>query len=112
MPLWFVYERASGKIYVGTQKMTKIQNILRNPDKIYFSIYDENDPYRGVKGKLAIISEDIQKNLSIVEKINMKYLGTLEHPLAKMIIENTKKGTEVVIEIAPKFFSAWDFKSK
>jgi hypothetical protein len=29
-----------------------------------------------------------------------------------MIIENTKKGTEAVIEIAPKFFSAWDFKSK
>jgi ABC-type antimicrobial peptide transport system ATPase subunit len=91
----------------------KIQNILRNPDKIYFSIDDENYPYRGVKGKaIAIISEDIQKNLSIVEKINMKYLGTLEHPLAKMIIENSKKGTEVVIEIAPKFFSAWDFKSK
>jgi hypothetical protein len=91
----------------------KIQNILRNPDKIYFSIDDENYPYRGVKGKaIAIISEDIQKNLSIVEKINMKYLGTLEHPLAKMIIENTKKGTEVAIEIAPKFFSAWDFKSK
>jgi hypothetical protein len=42
----------------------------------------------------------------------MKYLGALEHPLAKMILENTKKGTEVVIEIAPKFFSAWDFKSK
>jgi threonine/homoserine/homoserine lactone efflux protein len=49
---------------------------------------------------------------AIVENINMKYLGTLEHPLAKMIIENTKKGTEAVIEIAPKFFSAWDFKSK
>jgi hypothetical protein len=40
----------------------------------------------------------------------MKYLGTLEHPLAKMIIEKTKTGA--MIEIAPKFFSAWDFKSK
>jgi nitroimidazol reductase NimA-like FMN-containing flavoprotein (pyridoxamine 5'-phosphate oxidase superfamily) len=49
-PLWFVYERASGKIYVGTRKMTKkIQNILRNPDTIYFWIDDENYPYRGVK---------------------------------------------------------------
>jgi hypothetical protein len=26
-----------------------------------------------------------------------------------MIIENTKNGNEVVIEITPKFFSAWDF---
>jgi hypothetical protein len=26
-----------------------------------------------------------------------------------MIIENTKNGTEVVIELVPKFFSVWDF---
>lgn len=110
-PLWFLYEQDTGKIYVGTQKTTKkIHNIQRNPDKIYFSIDDEKYPYRGVKGKaVARISEDVQRNLSIVNKINMKYLGTLEHPLAKMITENTKKGTEVVIELAPKFFSAWDF---
>jgi hypothetical protein len=44
-----------------------------------------------------------------MEKINMKYLGTLEHPLSKMLIENTRNGSEVVIEITPKFFSAWDF---
>ena len=88
----------------------KVQNIRRNPDKIYFSIDDDNYPYKGVKGTaVATISEDIQKNLPIVEKINIKYLGTLEHPLAKMIIENTKSGAEVVIEINPKFFSAWDF---
>jgi hypothetical protein len=56
----------------------KVQNIQRNPDKIYFSIDDENYPYRGVKGKaIARISEDIQKNLSIIKEINMKYLGTL-----------------------------------
>lgn len=98
----------------GTQKMRrKVQNILTNHDKVYFSIDDESYQYRGVKGKaIALISEDIQKNLSTIKQINMKYLGTLEHPLAKMILENTKKGTEVVIEIAPKFFSAWDFKSK
>jgi hypothetical protein len=47
--------------------------------------------------------------LPIVEKINIKYLGTTEHPLAKMIMENTKNGIQVVIELTPKFFSAWDF---
>jgi hypothetical protein len=26
-----------------------------------------------------------------------------------MIIENTKNGSQVVIEFTPKFFSAWDF---
>jgi Glyoxalase/Bleomycin resistance protein/Dioxygenase superfamily len=31
-----------------------------------------------------------------------------EHPLAKMIMQNTKDGIQVVIELTPKFFSAWD----
>jgi hypothetical protein len=26
-----------------------------------------------------------------------------------MLMENTRSGIEVVIEITPKFFSAWDF---
>jgi general stress protein 26 len=110
-PTWFLYDNDSGKLYTGTAKMTrKVQSIQRNPDKIYFSIDDENFPYQGVKGRAtARISEDIQKNLSIVEKINLKYLGTLEHPLAKRLMENTRNGVEVVIEIEPKFFSAWDF---
>jgi uncharacterized pyridoxamine 5'-phosphate oxidase family protein len=111
-PIWFLYDdNKESKIYAATQKMTKkVQNIRRNPDKIYFSIDDENYPYKGVKGRVvARISEDIQKNLPIVEKINIKYLGTIQHPLAKMIMENTKNGTEVVIEFTPKFFSAWDF---
>jgi hypothetical protein len=47
--------------------------------------------------------------LSIIKKINVKYLGTLEHPLAKMNMEIIRKGTYVTIEITPKFFSAWDF---
>ena len=110
-PLWFVYNKEIDKIYTGTSKMTKkVQNIRKNPDKLYFSIDDENFPYKGVKGRAsARISEDLQKNLSIMEKINIKYLGTTEHPLAKMLMENTRNGIEVVIEITPKFFSAWDF---
>src|SRR5215831_19108439 len=102
-PIWFIYDNESSRIYMATQKTTrKFQNIRRNPDKIYFSIDDENFPYKGVKGRaVAKISEDIQKNLPIVEKINIKYLGTNEH---QMIMENTKNGIEVVIELTPKFF--------
>ena len=79
-PIWFIYDKESSKIYIATQKMTKkFQNIRRNPDKIYFSIDDENFPYKGVKRRaVAKISEDMQKNLPIVEKINIKYLGTIE----------------------------------
>lgn len=110
-PIWFLFDKESGKIYISTQKTTrKARNLYKNSDKIYFSIDDESFPYKGVKGRgVARISEDIDWNRPIIEKLIIKYLGTMENPLAQMILENAKKGIQVVIEITPKFFSAWDF---
>jgi len=53
--------------------------------------------------------EDSSKTISEGNKISMKYLGTLDHPIAKMITEGAKKGDVVLIEISPKFFSTWDY---
>ena len=51
-PAWFLYDKESGKIYIATSRMSKkVQNIRRNPNKIYFSIDEENYPYKGVKGR-------------------------------------------------------------
>jgi general stress protein 26 len=110
-PVWFLYDKESGKIYISTQKTTrKARNLSTNSDKIYFSIDDENLPYKGVKGRgVARISKNIDWNRPIIEKIIVKYLGTLDNPLALMLLENAKKGIQVVLEITPKFFSAWDF---
>lgn len=110
-PIWFLYDKDAERIFTATSKITKkFHSITKNPSKLYFSIDDENFPYKGVKGRAtARILEDVEKNLSIVEKINMKYLGTNEHPLAKLILENTKNAIEAVIEIKPKFVSVWDF---
>jgi hypothetical protein len=47
--------------------------------------------------------------VAIAEKICLKYLGTLEHPTARMLMEYAKDGREILIEINPKYFSAWDF---
>lgn len=109
-PVWFDYEKDSEKLYVMTSKMSnKVRNIRSKPN-VYFSIDDENLPYKGVKGKAtARIIEDLQKVVSMAEKINIKYLGTLEHPLAKMLMEFAQNGTEILLEISPKFFSTWDF---
>jgi hypothetical protein len=43
------------------------------------------------------------------EKIGMKYLGTLDYPIVKMILHSAQQGNHVVIEVRPKFFSTWDF---
>ena len=109
-PVWFYYDRNVNELYAITGKMTKkIQNVRSRPT-IYFSIDDDNFPYKGVKGKGSVtILEDSKEITPMVERIIMKYLGTFDHPVAKMIMENTKSGNEVLLKIDPKFFSTWDF---
>ncbi len=109
-PIWFSYDKKIRKISVMTPKMSKkIQNIRYKPN-VYFSIDDENFPYKGIKGKgIATIVEDIKKTVPEAEHICKKYLATLDHPLAQMITESAKKGNHVLVGIAPQFFSTWDF---
>jgi len=109
-PVWFEYDKDKKSLFIMTPKTSKKAQNIRRKSKIYFSIDDENFPYKGVKGKgEAKVLEDEEKIMLLVEKINMKYLGTLDHPIAKMLIENTRNGIETVFEITPKFFFTWDF---
>ena len=109
-PVWFYYDKNGEKLSITTSKLAKKTQNLRNKPSIYFSIDDENLPYKGVKGRgIATIIEDPNRILPQGDRISMKYLGTLNHPVAKMISDRSKKGEIVVIEISPKFFSTWDY---
>jgi nitroimidazol reductase NimA-like FMN-containing flavoprotein (pyridoxamine 5'-phosphate oxidase superfamily) len=109
-PVWFDYEIDREKLLVITPKITKKVKNIRSKPIVYFSIDDENITYKGVKGKgTATIIEDPKRTVLYGEKIYMKYLGTLDHPVPKMILDSAKKGSHVVLEIRPKFFSTWDF---
>jgi nitroimidazol reductase NimA-like FMN-containing flavoprotein (pyridoxamine 5'-phosphate oxidase superfamily) len=108
-PVWFYYDKTEGKLLITTSKLAKKTQNLRYKPSVYFSIDDENSAPKGVKGRgVATIIEDQSKTLAEGDRISMKYLGTLEHPVAKMISEGTKKGEVILIEISPKFFSTWD----
>ena len=109
-PVWFYYDKDAEKLWINTSKFAKkTQNILKR-STIYFSIDDENPPVRGVKGKGRATIMDDPKTITLLgEKIILKYLGTLDHPIAKMITEDSKKGGVVLVEISPKFFSTWDY---
>jgi nitroimidazol reductase NimA-like FMN-containing flavoprotein (pyridoxamine 5'-phosphate oxidase superfamily) len=109
-PVWFYYDKNREKLLVTTSKIAKKTQNLRNKPNLYFSIDDENLPYKGVKGKGSVtIVEDPNEIIPKGDKISMKYLGTLDHPVAKTITEHSKKGNNVLIEISPKFFSTWDY---
>ena len=109
-PVWFEYEKESERFYIMTSKSSnKVKSIQSKPE-IYFSIDDENFPYKGVKGKgRATIIDNHSRVVAMAEKINLKYLETLEHPTAKMLMEYAQNGKEVLVEINPKYFATWDF---
>jgi nitroimidazol reductase NimA-like FMN-containing flavoprotein (pyridoxamine 5'-phosphate oxidase superfamily) len=109
-PVWFYYDKNREKLLIATSKIAKKTQNLRNKPNLYFSIDDENLPYKGVKGKGSVtIIEDPTEIVLQGDKISMKYLDTLDHPVAKMIKEHSKKGDNVLIEISPNFFSTWDY---
>lgn len=109
-PVWFYYDKDGEKLWINTSKSARKTQNIRERSTIYFSIDDENPPVRGVKGKgIATIIEDLKTVIPLGERISLKYLGTLDHPIAKMISEDSKKGEVVLIEISPNFFSTWDY---
>ncbi len=107
-PVWYLFENE--KLYVATPKKSKkAQNALKK-NLVYYSIDDEAMPYKGVKGKGTVkMLEDIDSNLKIAEKIILKYMGSLDNDIGKFIIAQTKEGNEAILEITPKYYSAWSF---
>ena len=109
-PVWFYYDKNDGKLLLTTSKLAKKTQNLRDKPSVYFSIDDENSAPKGVKGRGTVtIIEDPAKTVSAGDKMSIKYLGTLDHTVAKMITEGAKRGEVILIEISPKFFSTWDY---
>jgi len=106
-PVWFLYQ--NGKLFIETSKTSnKVKNI-RLKNNVYFCIDDETIPYKGVRGKgQARISEDIEFNLPIAEKIMLKYTGSLDNEIAKILLDGVKNGLSAILEISPKYYSTWD----
>jgi nitroimidazol reductase NimA-like FMN-containing flavoprotein (pyridoxamine 5'-phosphate oxidase superfamily) len=111
-PVWYYYDGKN--LYLMSYKdAVKIRNLKRNKS-VYFSVDTDMMPNTGVKGKgTATIVKDPAKVLSLSEKIIAKYLGDINSKMAKGMLDEVKKGSEVLVEITPHFFSTWDYsKSK
>jgi len=111
-PVWYHY--ATNKLYLMSYKDAVEVRNLRHNKTVYFSVDTDAMPNSGVKGKgTATIVKDTGKALSISENIVAKYLGDLNSKMAKNMVEEVRKGSEVLVEITPQYFSTWDYtKSK
>ena len=109
-PVWFLYEE--GKLYIETAKRAKKTRNVRSNNRVYFCVDDETRPYKGVRGKGTVrVSEDIKAITPIVEKIYIKYTGSLDNEIAKFLMDGVKKGFSVILEITPKYYSTWDYST-
>ena len=43
-----------------------------------------------------------------MEKIAVKYLGSIGHPMSQTIINSIRKKDDIILEITPKFYATWD----
>lgn len=112
-PTWYYFDTTNNKIYIETSKQSKKTENLNAKNIIYYCVDDPNPPYKGVKGKGKVkIHEDINHNISIAEKIMVRYLGSLAHPMATSLMTSVKNGDSVILEISPNYYSTWDYNRK
>jgi hypothetical protein len=108
-PTWYCCDTKNNRIYIDTSKQAK--NIYNIRKIVYFCIDDPNPLYKGVRGKGSVkIHEDINFNVPIAEKIMVKYLGDVGHPMA--LLNMQKSGHSVVLEMDPKYYSTWDYSKQ
>lgn len=112
-PAWYYYDDSKEKIYVETGRHSKkMENLSRN-NTIYFCIDDPSPPYKGVRGKGSVeVHRDVNFNVLIAQKIHLRYLGNLEHPISHELMDAIKEGQSVVLEISPKYYSTWDYSKQ
>ncbi len=109
-PTWYFFNNTNNTFYIETSKKSrKTENLYKN-NIIYYCVDDPNPPYKGVRGKGKVkIHEDTSHNIPIAEKIMMKYLGSLEHTMAKALMTSVKNGDSVILEVSPNYYSTWDY---
>ena len=111
-PTWYYFDNTN-RFYIETSKQSKKIENLRTNNKIYYCVDDPNPPYKGVRGKGKVkIHEDVNHNIPIAEKIMIKYLGNLEHLMAKALMTSVKSGDSVILEVSPSYYSTWDYSKK
>jgi nitroimidazol reductase NimA-like FMN-containing flavoprotein (pyridoxamine 5'-phosphate oxidase superfamily) len=112
-PTWYYFDATYGRFYIETSKQSRKTENLNTKNVIYYCVDDPNPPYKGVKGKGKVkIHEDIGHNIPIAEKIMVRYLGSLGHPMANSLMNSVKNGDSVILEISPSYYSTWDYSKK
>lgn len=109
-PVWFIYENE--KFLLVSERNSGKVKILQKNNKVYFvvdKVKKETGP-SGVRGRgEAKIVDDAKYTQEVMRKQLLRYMGSLEEPVAKQMMESAKTGM-VVIEVHPKFLGTWRYR--
>ncbi len=105
--LWFRY--AAGRIFCCTQQGAVIARHLRHNARVGFELAVNQPPYFGLSGhgEAHIVPEDASAWL---EQMIDHYLEGRDPGLRQWLF--SRIATEVVIEIAPRRITSWDFRRR
>ena len=109
-PVWYYFDSQMLKLYMFTSRRSvKASNIGRK-NVVYFDVDDDRFPYRGVRGRgYAKEVTDKATALALTEKILARYIKP-NHPINSMYMNGVRAGKEMVLEITPAYFTAWDMR--
>jgi nitroimidazol reductase NimA-like FMN-containing flavoprotein (pyridoxamine 5'-phosphate oxidase superfamily) len=108
-PVWYYFDSAKTRLYFYTEPALKKAKNIRGRSTVYFDVDIDKWPYKGVKGKgRARMIKEKNEALSLASKILRKYVRRGQ-PLAKGVLGKVKTGGYVVFEIAPAYFTSWDY---
>lgn len=111
--IYIQHGTTNNRFYIETSKRSRKTENLNAKDVIYYCVDDPTPPYKGVRGKGRVkIYEDITHNIPIAEKIMVRYLGSLEHPMAISLMNSVRRGDSVILEVSLSYYSTWDYSKK
>jgi hypothetical protein len=107
LSLWFIYR--DGLLYCATQEDARVVRYLKNEPRCGYEIAADLPPYCGVRGQAkARIDQGI--GLEILENLLIRYVGSLNNPLAEKLLEDADK--EVALVLTPINCFQWNFSQR
>lgn len=107
-PVWYYYNDKRFIVATDTGGI-KAQSLRKNPN-VYFlvDLNPDHGPPCGVRGKgTAKVVDDPEYAAKVTVRNILKYLGSLEGPVAHKLVELGK--TSSVIEVRPLYMATWKF---
>lgn len=107
VPLWFEYR--DGLFWCASQADSVCVRALKAEPGCAFDLSTNDMPYRGLRGR-GIATCHPEQGAQQLERLLLRYLGSLEAPLARRL--RRKGASEVAIAITPRWARGWDFTER